>query len=230
MARGRHWLALLGIAAGLLVNLAVADDLSRSASVAVPVLLVGLIRYWQAEKPRARRVLPFLCVGNLLLPAAHIMATPRSRVESYHRAPILYLYAEIEHASSPPEFASPAVYTRRGMEALQAGRFEDAGRQFELALRYDPEFARARAHRGILLYVRGQQVAGLAELDRALRTAPELFDVRLQRASFRQELGDVAGARADVREALRGMPADWPKRAEAEEFERRLAAQPGASR
>lgn len=128
------------------------------------------------------------------------------------------------NARNPPEFASPAVYTRRGMEALQAGRLDLAGRQFDLALRYDPDFARARAHRGIVFYVQGRKSAGLAEMDRALTTAPDLFDVRLQRATFRQEMSDRAGARDDVREALRHMPADWPKRREAEAFERQLAA------
>src|SRR5262249_16721941 len=153
-----------------------------------------------AEKARLRspRVLAILAAGNLLLPAAHIIATPRSKIEAYHRAPILYLYAEIEQSKRPPAFADPEVYTNRGMEALQAGRLDLAREQFEMALRYDPGFPRARAHRGIVMYATGQKQSGLAELDRALATAPELFDVRLQRASFRQEQGDLKGALEDV--------------------------------
>lgn len=224
--RGRCWLAVAGMVAGLIVNLGAADDLSRSASVAVPIAVAGMILAWRAGAARANRLLLFLAAGNLLLPAAHIIATPRSAYEPYHCEPLLYLYAEQERARQPPDFASPAVYTRRGMEALEADRLDVAAGQFELALRYDPDFARARAHRGIILYARGDKRAGLAEIDRALQRAPELYDVRLQRASFRQETGDVAGARADVSLALRTMPRDWPQRAAAEDFARRLGVGP----
>lgn len=224
--RGRHWLAVGGIGIGLIVNLAAADDLSRSASVAAPVVLAGMILAWRAGPGRATRLVLGLAAGNLLLPAAHIIATPRSASEPYHRETLLYLYAEQERARHPPAFASPEAYTRRGMEALQAGRLEQAAGQFDLALRVDPEFARARAHRGIVQYARGEKAAGLAELDRALERAPELFDVRLQRASFRQESGDLAGARADVTAALRTMPRDWPQRPAAEAFARRMGVAP----
>lgn len=224
--RNRRWLAVAGIAVGLLGNLAAADDLSRSASVAVPVALAGLCLAWRAGVPRLKQLLVFLGGANLILPAAHVIATPRSSFEEYHREPLLYLYAEQERARHPPEFASPAAYTRRGMEALQADRLDLAAAQFDLALRLDPNFARARAHRGIVLYAQGAKVAGLAEIDRALLRAPELYDVRLQRASFRQEMGDLVGARADASEALKSMPADWPQRRAAEEFARRLGVAP----
>lgn len=224
--RRRQWLALGALAASLAVNLAVADDLSRSTSILLPAAVAGagLLVSWR----HSRRWLVLLAAGNLILPAAHIIATPRSTMERYHRTPVLYLYAEREHAANPPEFASPAIYTARGIEALQAGRLDAARSQFDLALRYDPEFSRAWGNRGIARYAAGEKTAGLADLDRALVQAPELFDVRLQRASFREESGDLAGAVEDVRLSLRNMPADWPRRREAESYARQLEARAAA--
>jgi hypothetical protein len=222
--RDRRWFACLGIASSLAVNLAVADDFSRSMSVAVPLLFVGAWVLLRSRPRTARILLLGLALGNLLLPAAHIIATPRSSVERYHVLPVESAWAERRNAHMPPVFARPEEYSRRGMESLAAGRLTEAEGQFELALRFDPNFPWALAHRGMLRFVRGEKDAGMADISAALRAAPDMFDVRLQRASFRLELGDTKGALQDVRDALRAMPADWPNRAQAEQFERQLTA------
>ena len=225
---GRNrWLAAATVGVTLLVNLCVADDLSRSMSVAVPLVLAGVLQLWRTQPERARRIVPWLCAGNLLLPAHHVIASPASAEEPFHMVPILSLPAEIARGDEPPYFASPFVYNRRGMDAFQSGDQTKARVAFDLALRFDPDFSRAHANRGIVNFISGRREEGMAELSAALARSPSLYDARMQRAAFRQQLGDRRGALADVREALHYMPADWPKRKEAEAFERALASQAG---
>ncbi len=222
--RAGRWLAAAAIFASLAVNLCIADDLSRSASIAFPVLVAGIILAWQAQPDLTARVLPLICLGNLLLPAAHIIAKPANDDETYHRAPILYAYAEFDRAQLQPVFANPAAYNSLGLDAFRAGDQTRALTLFNIALQFDPGFAKARANRGLLLFVTGHRPEGMADLDQALRERPALDDARLERAGFREQLGDVAGALADVRDALRRAPPDWPRRHEAAESERALAA------
>lgn len=210
-ARGKHWFALGAVAMSFLANVCIADDLSRSSSVAVPMIVAGIVCWSRRPMLHPRWSLALLGAANLLLPAAHIIATPLSQTECYHTTAIRSLPAEREQARHPPAFADPAVYNERGLQALAAGENAIARAQFELALRFDPECARARANLGIVLCASGHPKEALAEIDRALARDPALFDVRLQRATFRQRLGDLRGAAQDAQEALRAMPPDWPR-------------------
>ncbi len=216
------WLVILGT---LIVNLCVADDISRSASVALPALLAALLIAWRDRPTEARWLLPLLAAGNLLLPAQHVIGAAGTK-ERFHCVPILSLHAEYERTRNPPDFANPATYVRRSMDHFQNRALERAMVAAEIALRFDPSSAKAIANRAIVLYVMGgRRDEGLAELDRALAQAPELYEARMQRAAFRLEARDLRGALDDVRQALHFMPSDWPRRKEAEAFERQLAAQ-----
>lgn len=221
---GVHRLAVLIVVATIALALCVADDLSRSASLALPALLAAVLLAWRDRTLQAQRLLPLLCVGNLALPAWHVIAAPGTSV-AYHNVAILGLDAELERARNPPEFANAATYTRRSMDHFQNQNLPRALIAAEIALRFDPKSAKALANHGVILFVQGEQARGAAELDRALVLAPELYDARMQRAAFRQQAGDLRGALDDVRRALQDMPADWPRRAEAQQFERALAAQ-----
>jgi hypothetical protein len=222
---GKHRVAVAVVFATLALNLCVADDISRSTSVAVPAVLAALLLAWQHRAAQARKALPLLCLGNLVLPAQHVIAAPPGAAVAFHCVPILAADAEFERRRNPPEFASSAAYTRRSMDHLQAQLFPRALAAAEIAVRLDPDYGKARANRGILLYVTGKKAEGAADLDRALQQSPELYDARIQRAAFRQEAGDLRGALEDVRQALVHMPADWPRRADALKFERALAGQ-----
>jgi hypothetical protein len=219
-----HRFAALVVLGTITLNLFVADDLSRSASIATPALLATVLLAWRHRTVQSRRALPLLCLGNLVLPAQHVIAAPGTAA-AYHCVAILGADAEFERARNPPEFASAATYTRRSMDHFQNQNLPRAKVAAELALRFDPNSAKAIANLGIILYVTGEQARGAAELDRALELSPELYDARMQRAAFRRQAGDLQGALADVRHALRDMPADWPRRVEAQQFERALAAQ-----
>jgi hypothetical protein len=219
----RHRIAVVVIVGTLVLNVCVADDISRSASVATPALVAALLLAWRHRPHQMRRALPLLCLGNLVVPAQHVIAAPGTSV-AFHCVPILAADAEFERARHPPDFANANTYTRRSMDHFQNRNIDRALVAAEIAVRFDPQSAKAVANRGIILYVTGKQAEGGAELDCALAASPELYDARMQRAAFRQQAGDLRGALDDVREALRYMPADWPRRNEAQQFERALAA------
>lgn len=216
--------AVVVAAVTLAANVSLADDISRSSSVAIPALVASLLWLRQVRPAAIRRALPVLAGCNFLLPAMHVIAAPGTTAV-VHSVAILSAHAELERARHPPEFASAAAYHRRSMDHFQNQSLERALASAEIARRLDPGFAKAIANRGILLYVTGKKKEGLAELDRAIALAPDLYDARMQRASFRQQAGDLRGALEDVRQALQHMPTDWPRRADAQQFERNLAAQ-----
>ena len=97
-------------------------------------------------------------------------------------------------------------------------------KNLDIALRFNPRYARARASRGIALFVTGKRAEGIAEIERALREKPDMDDARLDLAECRKLQGDLTGALAEVREVLRRAPADWPKRLAAQQLEQALRA------
>lgn len=217
----------IGVIVGTIaLNLCVADDISRSASVALPVLLAAGLLLWRQQQERARWLLPLLCAGNLVLPAQHVIAAPGTSAV-WHSVPVLSLAAEWERAKHPPDFANPDTYHRRSLDHLQSGQQARALAAAEIGVRFGPHHAKTIANHGILLYLNGRRDEGLATLNRAITLAPQLYDARMQRAAFRQQAGNLAGALEDVREALRHMPPDWPRRNDALQFEHSLATKLG---
>lgn len=227
-ATGGSRLAVMAVVAVTLVlNLCIADDLSRSVSIAVPLLIAGAVAWWRRNPAGAQRGLALLAMGNLLLPAEHVIASPTNPQEAYHRLPILNFSAEWGRSRELPYEASPLTYNRRGMEAFTAGNYAAAIRAYSIALRFAPEYPLARANLGVARFMNGQPREGLADMDAALARAPWLYESRMQRATIRLQLGDLPGAFDDVDRALRDMPADWVKRAEAEQFRTTLAQKLG---
>lgn len=223
---GRMRLTVAGVAAATLaVNLLVADDLSRSVSVLVPLLLAGLVWAHRAGATRARWLAAGLALGNLVLPAEHVIASAGNPEAAYLRIPILSLPAEFARDRDPPYFASAMAYNRRGMEAVNAGNRGAALAAFEIALRFEPGFPRTLVNRGIVRFVGGDPAGGLADLDAAVAGAPWMPEARLQRAAMRRQTGNLPGALEDLRAALQHLPADAPNRAETAAAADALAAQ-----
>ncbi len=224
--QGRSRLVVAAVAAATLaVNLLVADDLSRSVSVLVPLLVAGLILAHRADAIRARWLAAGLALGNLILPAEHVIASAGNPEAAFLRIPILTLPAEFARDRDPPYFASAMAYNRRGMEAVNAGNRPAALAAFEIALRFEPGFPRTLVNRGIVKFVGGDPAGGLADLDAAVAGAPWMADARLQRAAMRRQTGDLPGALEDLRAALPLLPADAPNRAETAAAADALAAQ-----
>jgi hypothetical protein len=70
---GRRAALGLALAATLLVGPAVAADMSRSAAMVVPVLLLGCLELDRRLPGRAPQALLLLGAANLLIPAAHVV-------------------------------------------------------------------------------------------------------------------------------------------------------------
>ena len=216
--------AITLIVASIVVNLCIADDLSRSASIALPVVVAGVMLAWNQAAIFKPGALLLFSAGNLLLPAAHVIATPARETEAWHSVPVLYLYAEMDHTRNPPDYASPSTYNERGLAAFNAGDAERALRNFEISLGFNPGFAKAHANRGIILFLSGQQAAGLAELTQTVRDNPGMYDARLQLASLHFQLGDLASALAEVRAVRQEAPANWTKQPDAVTLEENIRA------
>jgi hypothetical protein len=196
--------AAIGILFSLTLNLRAAGDLSRSASVAVPALVGGILLTAQDWPKLILWSLPLLGLANLLLPAEHVVA---NFVEPVHN-----LHAELVLVGNPPPYADPHFYCTQGTLALQHDSYEEARFDFDAAIALAPNFADAFAGRGTVLVLMGQPAAALPDLDRALALKPTLLDALLNRAIVRKAMGNLAGARTDLNELLRLAPADWPQR------------------
>jgi len=71
----RRLVAALCLAAGLIVCVALASDLSRSAAMAIPAALLGCFELNRRYPGHAPRLVLILGCLNLLLPAAHVVYT-----------------------------------------------------------------------------------------------------------------------------------------------------------
>jgi hypothetical protein len=219
----RWWLGMFAVV--VCINLCIADDVSRSASVAVPVAAWGVIVWWRRQRAWTVQLMALLCGANLLFPAKHVIATPRQTALKYYTIPILNFQAEWTRAhNEQPYFASPWVYNELGKADFAVGNMARARLYFDAALKLDPGLNTARANRGMLLFLAGKREEGLAELEMALNGSPWLSDAGLESAGLRRQIGDFAGALRDVRRALPHLP-PGPKREKALQLERELVGQ-----
>ncbi len=80
------------------------------------------------------------------------------------------------HAPSRKDRDSSEIHYQLGAEALQAGRREDALREFDEALRLDDRNANAHLGRGLALQIFGKPEEAEREYRRALELKPDLSD------------------------------------------------------
>ena len=105
---------------------------------------------------------------------------------------------------------SPAAAARRhdalGVAAGDAGRLEEALKEFETAAALDPGYGPAHFHRGLALERTGRTREALAAYQRALRAQPDLFEARYGLSSVCAKLGDLDGAIAQLRQIVAVLP------------------------
>jgi tetratricopeptide (TPR) repeat protein len=213
---GREWRAdrrtglvlLLAVGCTLAVNLLAANDLSRSASTAVPALALALVLLRFRWAGRLRPLLYGACALNLIFPARHVVS---SWTEAISPLPV-----EIDHARHPPAALDPDYSTRAGAALNDRGDPRGALEFLDAALRLAPDQAEAHADRAVALFKLGRLPDARAAADRAVALRPAFFEALYNRAIIRAAQGDFAGARADLDAALRLAPAGWPPRAQAE--------------
>jgi hypothetical protein len=125
----RGWVVATVLAA-LLASLALAQDVSRSASIALPAALLG-VEHLARTRPRfARRALLIGCAASLVLPARHVVTTFEMRIIS--------LPHQLEAWRRPPPLLDPVVLTALAGGMVREGRLAEARVRFDSALVLDP--------------------------------------------------------------------------------------------
>lgn len=209
-SRKSHWLGVILfaiLAATITANLAIAEDLSRSASVIAPAALLGMMlfpaekRYWGAD--------PLLIVAafNILLPAEHIVGE--------HRIPILCLQTELKRINDPLEAFNPHVFEDQGIALAMSGHDKPAIEMFDLAIRLDPRFAKAISNRSLVEARLGELTPALIDADRAVALEPMEPGFWLNRGEMKYEELDFNGAASDIERSIRLAAPMWPRLTEA---------------
>ena len=111
-------------------------------------------------------------------------------------------------ALSPHEAA--ATYVNRGVLYLSGGAVADAGRDFEQALRLEPNLPEALVDRGAALIAGGHDKDGVDEITRGLALNPTQPEkAYYNRAVAEERLGDLRSAYFDYLKASELKPG-WP--------------------
>jgi len=103
--------------------------------------------------------------------------------------------------------ASWMVYNNLGLLESRAGRKTAARRDFEQALRLNPDFAEAHLNRGELALEAGRFEDAIADFNESIRLRPNYPEARYNLGAARHGLGRNAEAVSDYEAALRLRPA-----------------------
>ncbi len=206
LAARQRWALGAGAALTLGIVFALADDLSRSTAVLMPVVLLGIVgrdRQQHIDLSSGRVML--LAALNLVFPAKHIVADSG--------APILYLHREIERWDNPPFEVDPDALASHAEAHRAQGRAKLARAYFDAALGINGEHGEALRGRAELNLTEGNVEAAAADLGRALDAAPR--DPDLLRIAARIFLASDAREKAAeaLRAALASTAETWPHRA-----------------
>lgn len=205
------WAALF--LATLAVNLLVAEDLSRSASAMLPVVILGMIWLKRSGFRAFGPVLLGVAGLNLLFPAEHVVG--------HQTIPILYAPAELNRNRDPLHDFSPEIYRRAATNFSRTDRPDDALHMLDIAIRLDPDVAEDHANLALALGTKKQWAEARAAIDRAIALAGDKPEFLFYRAAFKYQLGDP-GAKVDAEKSLALAATDWPRRPEVEQLLRLL--------
>ncbi len=152
------WLSALALLLTIIMtvglNIALARDLSRSASTLVPAALLGLCLLGENRRQFARLLTAVLVAVNLLLPAEHVIANWGNPV------PIQRLDRRLQYDAAP---MLAQIYAGRGVRVAQEQEWSEAIRLLNRSLQY-----RASVDvRDLMTYCRDQ-----LELDRGPKEEP----------------------------------------------------------
>ncbi len=206
-ARGR---AALGVVAALTLGIVflLADDLSRSTAVLMPIVLLGVVcRDRQQHIDLSCGRVMCLAALNLLFPAKHIVADSG--------APILYLHREIERWGNPPPEVDPDALVSYAEAYRAQGRAKLARAYLDAALAINGRHGEALRGRAELNLTEGNVEAAATDLGRALDAAPRDPDLLRMAARIFLAGGQQEKAAEVLRAALASSVETWPHRAAA---------------
>ncbi|MCZ6599136.1 MAG: multiheme c-type cytochrome [Planctomycetota bacterium] len=114
--------------------------------------------------------------------------------------------ALVDEAPGSAAARLPMYHHARGSLLERAGRLEEAGHSYEVALSLDPDLVESSINLGLLFYRLGRPKTGLRVLDDALARHPRAYGALRNRAVVRAAGGDGRGALADLRAAFEMLP------------------------
>jgi tetratricopeptide (TPR) repeat protein len=218
--RWRMWL-LLGFLLTLAVSLVIAWDISRSISMFVPAVIMGILLLRRHRPSHLRPVLLAACGLNLLFPAKHVAGNCCT--------PIQYFYAALHNA--PPDGDLWFLYDNQlAVTLMEEGRTEEALHFFDLSIQLDPTHIDVYANRAVAYARLGRLRETLSKADHEAAMSPKTLEALLNRSALRALSGDSAGAFADLDQVLKEASPDWPGQAETLAARERLRAKLAAGR
>jgi len=174
----------------LLANHVVALDFSRSASVLMPCVLVGILLVARQRLQWAVGITFVALLVNLALPARHVVATFTIDINNVLR--------ERERASKLPDTVNPIYYNHEGVALFNRDNYREAESHYNVALDLlrahpqsvdDPYLLADVYWNRAILFVRSEKwPQALSDLENALKSAPEGWQ---QRALAEQYLADI---------------------------------------
>jgi hypothetical protein len=162
----------------LAVNLLAANDLSRSVSIALPVVILGVLLLHRRFPGRLGGPLLTVCGLNLLFPAKHAVST--------WTEDILPFPVEFERARHPPAVLD-ADYDgalNRAVADYQLGHLPEALTEANRAVQLHPDFPEALYNRAVIRAAGGDFTGAATDVEEVLRvTAPDWYG-RAQAEAF----------------------------------------------
>jgi tetratricopeptide (TPR) repeat protein len=172
--------ALAAIAAlTAFVGFAIANDLSRSMTLLLPLAVVGMA--WGARYVKAwPAALSVMLVAALGLPARHIVTD--------FVLPIPRFPAVVQAWKQPVGILAPLTWVERSNGLVAAGRLPEAEQTLAIALRLAPNFAPAYNARGFVAAKSSRWDAALADFARACALEPKEDSFWFNQAFAAQQL------------------------------------------
>ena len=106
--------------------------------------------------------------------------------------------------------ANAEAYFDRGLLHQRAGRYAEALRDYDAAMRWSPPHCELHCNRGQILCALGRPDNALAEYDNALRLEPDHVETLINRACLLFEQGRIAMSRIDIHRCIELAP-DTPR-------------------
>jgi tetratricopeptide (TPR) repeat protein len=105
-----------------------------------------------------------------------------------------------------------AAHAQAGQQALKAGRYEEAVKEYEEVIRLDPSLVEARANLGLGYHMLGQYKTAVEQFEKALQASPALLGANLFAGIDYLKLGLPAKALPVLKRALRQDPSNLETR------------------
>ncbi len=204
--------------ATLALSVFVAEDMSRSVSTLLPVIVLGVLLCARHGSRRFRTVLFGACALNFIFPAAHVVGDSVVPIRNFYQA---------LQRTLPTGREAALYYDRYAVNLAPQGRLKEALLALGIAIECDPAYAEPYLHRAEIYVHFGRIKEALADANQAVMLDPKLPAAWLSRGKLRANSGDVSGAAADLDRALRCAPLDWPERPQTLSILKNLQAKTG---